>query len=248
MNFKYNGYHSLTLVGSESLYSNTEGRTQKLDINILLAFLANVPGERVCTKFFSAEECSWALRVHTLGPKKTKELQEQGIPNDKIDSILKNSAIKNVLGNPLQYSFLTAAEGMKMIFWESTQIGYVKYPSWLEKIFGCTPIKNSLRLIIFLLTFISMILSCCHIFRHRKNIYTQNPQKTTTTLTHVFCLTIIMGNIILHAPFNIATRYALPIAPLYLVLIALNIQHFFENKISWRVKSATFNLSIVGLF
>jgi len=101
---------------------------------------------------------------------------------------------------------------------------------WLEKLFGWTPFKNAIRLIVFLLTLSSLLFSFYYVIRYRNEIHGQNTKKSTLQAAYIFCLAMIMGNIILHAPFLIATRYALPIAPLYLILIALNAQHFCAKR------------------
>jgi hypothetical protein len=232
MNFKYNGYKSLTMVGSESFYANAAGRSQPLTMNNILTFLAHVPGDGVCLKLFGEEKCSfwWDQNIHGLGLAKTKELKNQGIPNHEIDSNLRALALKRIFSNPLQYSFLTAAEGLKMVFWESTQIGFVTYPNWLDQFFRWAPFKDGLRFTVFLITFLTLALSFYYTFKYRNNLYIQNSQESVVSLVYVFCLVIIMGNIVLHAPFRIATRYALPITPLYLILIALNTQHFCKKK------------------
>lgn len=232
MNYKYNGYKSLTAVGSESLYANAKGRTQPLTTNNILTFLAFVPGERVCAKIFSAEECSfWGdENIHVLGPNKTKELQAQGVANDKIDALLREAAVKSVLSHPLQYAFLTAAEGLKMVFWESTRIGFVHYPHWLETLFEWELLRNGLRLLIFFVTLATLAFSVYYVLRYRNDLSGPSVQKSMVYSVYLFCLVIILANIVLHAPFLIATRYALPIAPLYLMLTALNAQHICAKR------------------
>jgi len=232
MAYKYNGYRSLTSVGSESLYANARGRTMDLSTNNILTFLARVPGDRVCISLFSFKECDfWGdWNIHSFGPNKVKELTAKGLNNDAIDQVLKEDAVKAVLSRPLQYTFLTAAEGFKMIFWESTQIGFVSYPDGLTRLFAFTPFKNGLRLVLFVVTLLSMIFGVYYIARRRRDLYGEEVLAKDISATYVFTLTIIMANIILHAPFMIATRYALPIAPYYLILFALVWEYLLRKK------------------
>lgn len=231
MTYKYNGYKTLTSVGSESIYANAKGRTMPLSAENVKTFLARVPGDGVCLALFGFEKCDfWGDRnIHAFGPLKVRELTAQGYDNDAIDRTLKESAIRHVFGNPLQYAFLTAAEGFKMVFWESTQIGFVTYPEWLTRLFTWTPFKDGLRLLVFVITLVTLALGFIYTARHWKDL-TAPDGNSAVLAAYVICLVIIVANIILHAPFMIATRYALPIAPLYLVLFGLNWEYCFRKS------------------
>jgi hypothetical protein len=127
--------------------------------------------------------------------------------------------IASIAHNPFQYAFLTMLEGFKMLFWESTRIGFVVYPTWLEGIFSATFFKNTLRITIFCLTFFALLWTTRDVWRDKDKLYVESPQSLICRLLFSM-LIVIYANIVLHAPFIIETRYALPIAPLYLITIA----------------------------
>ena len=231
MNLKYNGHKALVIKGASALYANAAGRTRDLTVNNFLTALAHVPGEGVCKRVFGDEECSfwWDDKQHMLGLREKKMLREQGVPNDKLDSILIDHSIREIFSKPLQYTVLTIAEGCKMLFWESTKIGFVIYPSWLQKIFDFTPFKNGLRLLVSLLTTLSLFLATTHVFKNKQRLF-QPKKRDDSIIILFFSLVIIFANIILHSFFTMATRYALPIAPLYLICIAYSAQKIFFKK------------------
>lgn len=221
LNFKYLGYKSLTFKGGVSVYGATYARTKKLTTQEILSFLAYIPGEHVVKKLFGEEAFrTWYFYQYDYGPEKANELAAQGVPPGEADKILYQLGIKNILRNPLQYMWMTMGEGSKMLFWESTQIGFVTYPPWLRNILYATLFKNTLRLLLFLLTTFSLYFSICYAWRHRGSLHALQKADTLNPVAALFfTLILIFANIILHAPFIIETRYALPIAPLYLMLI-----------------------------
>jgi len=224
MNYKYNGYRSLVSTGSFSVYGNTVTRTEKLTTREALTFLANIPGDNVCQKIFNKEECSSWLFYKKISSNKIKELQAQGMSNNQIDSMLYKLSLKNIYRNPFQYAFLTIAEGAKMFFGESTQLSYVTYPPWLSKIFDFLPFKNGIRLFAFLLTIFSTFYVARYLWKNKRKLFGINQNENNEMLFLFFILALILINIILHAPFYILVRYALPIAPLYLLAIAFTFQ------------------------
>jgi len=229
MNLKYNGYKSLVIKGAWSFYANTTRRTEQLTSKQFLVALAYVPGEGVCREIFGEEDCSfWSIGAqHGIGISKLKELQAQGVSNKDIDSILMGLSKEKILQKPLQYTFLATLESLKMFFWESTKVGYVFYPAWLEKIYDITLFKNGLRLAVALLTFFSFLYLIRQIWRHRIQMYQTSKNEINTPILF-FAFVMLVSYIGLHAFFCIATRYTFPIISLYLICIA----NFFHKIIS----------------
>ncbi len=224
MNYKYNGYKSLVSKASFSIYGNAVTRTKKLTSKDTLIFLANIPGDNVCRKIFNEEECSSWLSYKKISKNKIKELQNQGMSNHQIDSMLYKLSLKNIYRSPLQYMFLTIAEGSKMFFWESTQIWFVTYPPWLWKIFCFVPFKNGIRLFASLLTIFSILYIAQYLWKNKEKLFDVNQNKNNDMPFLFFILALIFINITLHAPFYMQTRYAFPLVPLYLLAIAFTFQ------------------------
>ena len=53
---------------------------------------------------------------------------------------------------------MTALNGSKMFFWESTQVGFVTYPLWLQKIYDLKIFDDLLRFSLFLLSLAAVVL------------------------------------------------------------------------------------------
>ncbi|HQP10743.1 MAG TPA: hypothetical protein PKV41_05100, partial [Candidatus Omnitrophota bacterium] len=232
LNKKYNGSFSLTNRGAWALYGNTARRMDPLAMKNLSAAFLYAPGEGICKKFLDAETCRyWSFeQSDKLGYEKLAELRNQGISNEDVDKRLIWGAFEQTMRNPFQYALFAGMEGLKMIFWESTQIGFVDYPDWLTTVFSFTPFKNSLRLIISLLTLSALFYCARFLWAHRKSAFpTENAPEQSVRI--LFCsLALIVIYISLHSFFFILTRYALPIAPLYLILITFSSDRIFLHK------------------
>ena len=154
-----------------------------------------------------------------LGAKKRGEVALT-FPPEKVDQELIRLAIMKALENPVQYLFLTAIEGAKMLFWESSRSGMATYPAWLERILWNFTFDAGLIIVSSLLTLISLTLLGVTIFRKRALIFssTENHESPETLLFFIFFL--ILTFVGLYSFFFILDRYSYPIASLYIVLIA----------------------------
>ena len=222
LNQTFNGQFILTNRAAWAFYGNTARRMEPLNPKRLIIALAYMPGEGVCRGIFTEEECHfWSFRrSDEHGFTKSQELASQGLSGRNLDQELLRLAKDEILKNPLQYGLFMGIEGMKMLFWESTKIGFVEYPPWLTNAFNFKPFKNGLRLVIFLLTFFSLIFSIATIIR-MKNI-----DNAALAIILVF-IAIYIG---LHSFFFTLTRYSLPIASLFIVIIAHTFQTIARAK------------------
>ena len=114
-------------------------------------------------------------------------------------------------------------EGLKMIFWESTKIGFVSYPPALTKLYNFTPFKDGLRLLMALLTLFALLYLVRFLWKNRKNIFLQTEPPDEPVMILSCITTLIIPYIGIHSFFFILTRYALPLAPLYLLVIAFSL-------------------------
>lgn len=131
---------------------------------------------------------------------------------------------EKIFKNPPQYILFMVIESMKMFFWESTQIGFVNYPRWLTKIFTFIPFKDALRLLVSLTSIFAFIFVTGEVWRKKMEL--TNLEYKTEKNIHIlfFILLLIFIFVGLHSFFHTLTRYSLPIAPLFLIVIAAAIQ------------------------
>jgi len=211
LNLKYNGNFEFTNRYGSLLYGNAAKRTEKLSLRMFLAHLAFIPGEGVARMFFSPEEVRYCSFERV----------------DYIRGQISSSSEKECLGlawhkfliNPVQYFMFMGIESSHMFFWESTNIGFVDYPLWLQRLFSFGLFKNGIRLFISLLTFISFVWLVFKIIRERRKIYDFKADHSQQIQLYFFMALFIVSFIGLHSFFSIITRYALPLAPIYLIII-----------------------------
>lgn len=218
VNKVFNGRFTVTERGDWALYGNTARRMEPLTRERFLSALAYVPGENICKSIFGGQKCNfwspWASSE--FGHQKFSELSELGMPAREIQKALIRLSIEKVLQNPLQFTLLTLLEGAKMFFWESTMMGRVVYPAGLTRLFTWMPFKNGLRLGMSFLTLFAFIYLTGLIWRGRKNsLKNEGP-----LLFLLLCLMFIFSYMASYAIFCINPRYCLPVAPLYLIIIA----------------------------
>lgn len=232
LNQKYNGHFMLTDRGPYILYGNVAKRSEPLSFKRFSSGLAFVAGDGVCYKLFDKSDCDfWHIfTVEKYGRPKLHELERRGVPNGEIDSMLVNLAKEKILERPFQQTLLMFIESFKMLFWESTLVGFVSYPPWLQKTFEFTPFKNTLRLLLFLMTFIAMAYTLRYAFQKRDQVFRcKSPQNNEAHILF-FILMLVLSYAGLYSLFIINTRYASPIASLYLIMIAFMIQKMVFRK------------------
>lgn len=222
LNKTYNGQFVITDRGAWALYGNTDRRMAPLSFKRFLVALAYVPGEGVCRKLFNEKECAfWSFRESDgRGYAKSSELSQTGMNDTQVNQELMRLATQRIAQNPAQYLLFVGLEGLKMLFWESTQIGFVTYPNWLQGLFAFGPFKDGLRLMIFLLTLSGIFYSTVYILKNRwalTDVQSQNHQDTGVLFFVLFMIFVYIG---LYSFFFTLTRYSLPIAPLFVILIA----------------------------
>ena len=221
LNLHYNGNFVITNRGSWALYGNTARRMEPLTPKRFAEALAYAPGEGVCNSLFGPKECDfWSYRQSdTFGYAKQNQLSHQNLSPEKINATLLSLSTQKVLHNPFQYALLTFIEGLKMFFWESTQVGFVDYPPWLQKIYNIKLLNNGLRFFVSLISLIAVV-----------SLWFQALRSPKSPIGPLIGMLIFLY-ILFFSFFFILTRYALPIAPLYLIAIGIWINNLVPKKI-----------------
>jgi hypothetical protein len=224
-NKKYNGQFTFTDRGPWALYGNTVRRLEKMYPKRVLAGLANATGVGTCRFFFGKEECAFwgGIQSDHYGLLKVNELKQAGLSLNEINSELISLSMKKILKNPLQYTFFMGLESFKMFFWESTRVGFVIQPDWRKRLFGFTPFKNSLRGFTALLAIFAFISLIKTLTEDRKKILRPASVALERENYRIRCFILLLTScvIFMYSFFLAFTRYVIPIAPLYIIMIAL---------------------------
>jgi len=233
LNQKYHGRYTFTNDrGVIMLYTVAFRRTSRLTKELLGIAISSVPGEKVCRSFYGKACNEWLLGTIALGLNKRNELIGKNVPEEEIDREMILSSMKLVLLHPLQYSFFTFLEGVKMVFWESTKIGFVSYPDWMTKIHDNIIIKSTLRLLIGLITFFAMLYLSWYLLRSPRVVFVQTGASGERPQCLLFLFFFVMLFAGLYALFPVLVRYSLPIAPLFIAVIAFVANERISNSLN----------------
>ncbi len=228
LNKKYNNHYAITDRGSWALYGSCALKTEPLTPRGFLIALAHVPGKGACTKFFTIEECSyWEPNVtsDSLGAAKLGEFRAMKIPEEEADQFFLTASKDRVMEHPFQFTLLSTLDWIKMFFWESTKIGFVTYPPWLAKIHDTGIFKDGLRLLVSLVSLIAFF----GLIGFLRSPLDFRRLPTTEAYQCFSLFVIVLFYTALHALFNTVPRWALPIAPLYLLAIGYALQHWWPQ-------------------
>lgn len=228
MNKTYNGRFDFTDRYDFLLFGTAYKRVQPLSKDIWLAHVASIPGNNFCESAVNKEACLYPqfFGGDALWPKVLPPLLS-GTPEEEIPSKTVHLSFEEIRKNPLQYLFLTFLESLKMGFWESTQIGFVNYPEPVTHLYQNKLFKNSIRLVMTFLTYVGLFLIALEIFRSwKKRIEFSPAVNSLLVLSCIFCMIVIFTG--LYSIFAILSRFALPIAPLYVMSAA----YFLDRAIN----------------
>jgi len=219
LNKRYNGFDVLTDRGPVMVYGNMVRRVEPHDGPRVKAAIALVPGEGVCRLLAKAEDCQYwqFMTSDALGSYRATALAASGYTSNDINKVLIHETKELIATHPLPVTFFGFLEGMKMLFWESTQIGFVTYPAWLTHAYDHLVFKSLLRLIMAIITGIALIGFAYTCFRSKD-------------ANKILLLLMAIAFIFLYSWVTVLTRYAFPIVPVYLLIIGCWLNSWWEKS------------------
>ena len=223
LNLKYNGNFEFTDRYGSLLYGNALKRSEKLNTRIFLAHLASIPGEGVASIFFEPEE------VKYCGFERADYLRSQ--VSHLTDREIVPLAYRLFLKRPCQYILFMGIESARMFFWETTSLGFVQYPLRLQKLFDFRIFRDGIRLVMSLLTITSFFWLAVEVIKKRKILFKAELTESEPEQLLFFMLMLIASYIGMHSLFSVVTRYALPIAPLYLITSACFLNNLMQRRV-----------------
>lgn len=244
LNKKYNGLFRLTDRGAWALYGNTARRMETMTPKRVAAGLAyNVLEMDSCSSLLGREECSfWDLPYSDrLAREKNYEVMST-VPREQWDSRLLAASLEKILQNPFQYLALLSFDWIHMFFWESTRIGFVVYPDWMDHIFDHQFIKKGLRMLGGGFSLAASLYGGWIVYKNRRRLFLNGGQEQGSMPACFFALLIIFLHVGFYSLFSTLPRYALPIAPLFLAMTGYWLQQFLVRNFSstpWESKTAS---------
>ncbi len=228
LNKHFNGHFSLTdSRGPHMLYGATILRTEKNGFKKLPIVLSTIPGWGVCQSLYGREKCfEWFQTGDGIAAQKKNEVYSKNFTRNQVNDFLLDESKRQILSNPLQYALFIFLEYWKTFFWESTKVGYVIYPGWLDHLFNTVVFKNALRLFMAFLTFAAFTDFTFETIRKFSLLRRIDSQESEKITIHLFMFLMIVSLTLLYSLFYILTRYIFPIVPLYLIIIG----YFFHKR------------------
>ncbi len=232
LNKKYNGTFVLTDRGAWALYGNTARRQELLTPRSFWAGIAyNLFEEDDCAALLDRQSCHfWDVATSDdFASEKNYEVIKNFAPEEYSREFSK-LILNKILSNPLQYVILTGFDWIHMFFWESTRIGFVAYPDWLDRILDNVIFAKSLRFIVGFLSLGATILSGFYFWRYKDRLWHLEKQQNSFLVALFFLIYLIFCHVTLYSLFATVPRFALPIAPLFVLVIAFTAQILFYGK------------------
>ena len=232
LNKKYNGRYTIAdNRGPYSICSSATRRTGDLTFKQVLTRIAYTGGQGACESIFSKEDCSfWGIHNYDVYGMTVLTIVNGEYPKDKVSGIMINFAKERILQKPFQFIFFTVLESMKMFFWESTQIGFVKYAPWQTKLYAFGPFKNALRLFMSLLSLSAFLFALIFAFKNRKQLLGISSPENKSIQMLGFMLLISICHIGMYSLFMTIPRFIFPIVPLYLIIIAFSLDRIIPHN------------------
>ncbi len=208
-NKHYNGNYTITNRAPFMLYGNVARRIEPHHKDNLKAAIALILGEGVCRSVANDKDCRYwqFMTADGLGTDRLIALNTTISAQQDIDAQLIRETKDMVIEHPLPVVFFGIVEGLKMFFWESTQIGFVVYPAWLTHIYENNIFKSCIRLIISVITGIVVIGFTVWSIRSK-----QSDKLLLVLMAWVF--------IFLLTWITVLPRYVFPIVPVYFLMAA----------------------------
>jgi len=234
-NLKYNGHFAYSDRFDRLLYGNAVRRSRTLTPGIIIAHLSSIPGGGFCRRFFNNEICRYC-EFEVVDEMYGYQLSHllQGVSDKDATARTLQLAKERILETPGQYILIMLFEGAKMFFWESTQIGYVNYPIILTRLFENSLFKDSLRLVVSVITLIGVVSMLIFVLTKRRQGKKNSPHQDQYII-YCFSTLMILSYTGLYSLFCVLTRYAIPLTPLFLIAVAFfvenRIKHYFPKSV-----------------
>ena len=231
LNQKYNGLFTLTDRGAWALYGNTARRQQPLTVNKFFAGVAyNLLEEEGCRKFFKEETCRfWDVSTSDqIAATKNYEVIKEFRPQDR-DRHFAELVRDQILLNPLQYVLLAGLDWVHMFFWESTRIGFVAYPDWADAILDWAPFAKGLRFGVGVTCLLATLFAMVFLWQNRDTQRESACYSTKLWSGLFFAVYLIVCHVTLYSLFATVPRFAFPIAPLLIFVVACAVQIRFAK-------------------
>lgn len=219
LNQHYNGRYELVNRGDYALYGNTFRRLQPVNRDRVFQALLSVPRLGLCEHFYGNECVFWSYVESDLIFSRARDnLTARGLNAEQISKFFVSNSIELMAGHPVQQAFFMIIEASKMLFWEN-RLYFVKYPAWLAKVYSQPVLINMLCFGWALLSLAGVLCAILYLFGWLRAKNRVDGEKRFATRLFTFWFIACFSG--LYSFYFIDIRYAFPIAPLFVALLAV---------------------------
>ena len=222
-----NGNFTFTDRGAWALYGMAAKRADPLKVSQIPPALAYIANPHFCYAVADKDSCDgWSyVRSDIYGMTRLHDIADQGVPKEKIYPLMVQQAFQKIAQHPLQYAFLSFLESLKMFFWETCRGGQATYPDWLEHIYNARGVEPAFIVVSSLASMCAFVYLLWYGWRHRQKLF--HPSENDAQALAGFMVLMLTAYAFAHSFFFVLQRYALPMAPLWVIAIA-----FWVNNVS----------------
>ncbi len=225
----YNNNFVYTNRGSVMLYGNmVRNTTNIMGPPALSAILDIVPDKSFCRSLTGTQACAYwdSMISDDIGFRMADKLQLQKMTPDQINRRLSIMAIEQAARHPLEAVFISSLHGIKFFFWEFFSPSFTSIPGWVEKVYGFRPLYYFLLFGVPLMSLVAFFSALGTPFQIPSS--GDDLKMHQRNLMSTMIVTFLGIFITIHALVAfVSERYALQLAPLFLILIALYLDKTF---------------------
>lgn len=223
LNKKYNGNYTLTGRASTALRGNTLRLVEApLNKNHLSSAASYIPGLEFCDQLKLKECYYWSVPYLDLRIQRSNEEQAQQSGIEEVSGKNLADLAGMIFAHPLPYVLYSSMEGLKILFWEGTQTSYLTYPAVIEHFYQNRGVQYALRFVAAALSLAAIIYGWIMTWKLRRHWWDLN-DRDSSACSVFWIMTVVTLYMLMMSRFYLIPRYALPIAPLFIVLIAWGI-------------------------
>ncbi len=229
-NWKQNGYFSLTNRVQGALYGLVERRMEPLNIPNFIIMVAYIPGPEFCSKVFNDEKCyAWSPMIaDRIAMDYVSKKQGEFANGQQMGHHLIQMSGRIIMENPIKFIVLTYLESLRALFWANDYDSQVAYPEWLTRIYRHKDIFMGVTFVLASITLLAYIHCLQGAVKTVKDIF-RNNVVSLAQISYFSIFIIVSVFIASYAIFQISPRNALPVVPLYLVMIAVWAESLLRN-------------------
>lgn len=223
-NYSHNGQFTLTNRAAWALYGHTQRKMADLTLQQWKAAIAFAPHKDDCMRLLKDEAaCAyWDFYLsNDIGLQEEARLRKSGLSPQAVNTALVGESFKKMAGKPVQAAALMGIESLKFLFWEySARIEYAVYPRWVQSWYNLPFLYPLWRYGTAFVTLGALIWGVIFLWRQRRVLLIAPHPLFKEASALFFMMYFISLFVFFYSFFCCSGRNALPLAPLYIALIA----------------------------